>query len=90
MARDDLFIGGNTIEEVMDNWGNVLTKIGWENLNVTTRKVCVFLPDTEVFGHRITDGSVITSDHNIKTLAKTTTENLSTKKVNSWRACIKP
>ena len=51
-ARDDLFVGGNSIEEALSNWDQVLTKLEKANLKVTARKVRVFLEDTEVFGHR--------------------------------------
>ena len=89
-ARDDLFVGGNTIDEALDNWNSVLTKIADNNLKVTARKVRVFLGDTEVFGHRISDGQVRPSDHTINTLAKTTIEELKTvRQVNGWKGLFK-
>ena len=89
-ARDDLFVGGNTIDEALDNWNSVLSKVAANNLKITARKVRVFLGDTEVFGHRISDGKVMPSDHNINTLAKTVTEDLKTvKQVNSWKGLYK-
>ena len=89
-ARDDLFVGGNTIDEALDNWNAVLSKIAQNNLKITARKVRMFLGDTEVFGHRITDGSVKPSDHIITTLGKTVTEDLRTvKQVNAWKGLYK-
>ena len=89
-ARDDLFVGGDTIDEALDNWDSVLSKVAASNLKITAMKVRVFLGDTEVFGHRITDGKVHPSDHNINTLAKTATEDLKTvKQVNAWKGLYK-
>ena len=89
-ARDDLFVGGDTIDEALANWKSVLTKIATSNLKVTAKKVRVFLGDTEVFGHRIRDGEVHPSDHNINSLAKTTTDQLKTvRQVNAWKGLYK-
>ena len=89
-ARDDLFVGGDTIDEALNNWNAVLTKVAQNNLKVTARKVRVFLNDTEVFGHRIKDGQVSPSDHNINSLAKTKIEELKTvRQLNEWKGLYK-
>ena len=89
-ARDDLFVGGSTIDEALQNWNKVLKKVADNNLKITARKVRVFLGDTEVFGHRVKDGQVKPSDHNITTLSKTTTEELQTvRQVNGWKGLYK-
>ena len=64
-ARDDLFVGGDTIDEALSNWKSVLKKIADSNLKVTARKVRVFSNDTEVFGHRIKGGPSIRPQHQI-------------------------
>ena len=90
VARDDLFIGGNTIDEALENYASIMSKLNKNNLKLTARKVRIFLPDTEVFGHRITNNKVSPSDHIITTLAKTSMDELITiKQVNSWRGLYK-
>ena len=89
-ARDDLFVGGDTIDEALHNWNSVLTKMSQNNLKVTARKLRVFLGDTEVFGHRITNGKVSPSNHNITSLAMTKIEDLKTvRQVNAWKGLYK-
>ena len=89
-ARDDLFVGANTIDEALENWDIVLTKLEKANLKVTARKVRVFLEDTEVFGHRIRNGAVSPSDHTVTTLGDITIEEIKTnKQLNSWRGLYK-
>ena len=48
-ARDDLFIGGDTIDEILERWDTVLTKMDDANLKITARKVRILLDDTEVW-----------------------------------------
>ena len=89
-ARDDLFVGGNTIDEAIDNWDTVLTKLEAANLKITARKVRVFLEDTEVFGHRITNGEVKPSEHTVTTLGEIKMEEITTvKQLSSWRGLYK-
>ena len=89
-ARDDLFVGGDTIDEALSNWKSVLKKIADSNLKVTARKVRVFSNDTEVFGHRIKGGEVRPSDHNIKSLLETSPDQLKTvRQVNAWKGLYK-
>ena len=89
-ARDDVFVGGDTVDECIANWNTVLTKLNQHNLKVNPRKVRVMLGDVEVFGHRVMDGTVRPSDHIITTLAATTTSDLVTiKQVNSWKGLYK-
>ena len=89
-ARDDLFVGGATIDEALENWNSILGKLASNNLKITARKVRVFMGDTEVFGHRVTNGQVKPSQHNINSLAKTTTEELQTvRQVNGWKGLYK-
>ena len=57
-ARDDLCIGGPTIDECIEKWGLVLSKLDQCNLKLSPRKVRILLQDAEIFGHRIKDGKV--------------------------------
>ena len=89
-ARDDLTVGGNTIDEAISNWEKVLTKLRRSNLKITSHKVRIFLPDTEVYGYRIKNGKVAPSGHIVTDLGKTKIEDLKTvKSVNSWKGLYK-
>ena len=89
-ARDDVFVGGATVDECIENWNTVLSQLNKHNLKVSPRKVRILLQDNEVFGHRIADGRVRPSDHILSSLAATTPSELVTvKQVNSWKGLYK-
>ena len=89
-ARDDVFVGGDTIDECIANWDTVLSKLNSYNLKLNPRKVRIMLGDTEVFGHRISEGTVRPSEHILTSLAATTPADLVTvKQVNSWKGLYK-
>ena len=89
-ARDDLTIGGNTVDEAISNWEEVLVKLRRCNLKISPHKVRAFLPDTEVYGYRIKNGKVAPSQHIITNLGKTNIEDLKTvKQINSWKGLYK-
>ena len=90
VARDDLHIGGNTVDECLANWETVLTKLNAHNLKLSPSKVRIFLQDSEVFGHRVMNGTIRPSDHIVSTLAGTKVQDLVTvKQVNSWKGLYK-
>ena len=90
VARDDLFIGGKTEDECIDNWERVLVKLNANNLKLSPGKVRIMLQDTEVFGHRVKDGKMRPSDHIVTSLGKTSMEELKTvRQVNSWKGLYK-
>ena len=62
-ARDDVFVGGDTIDECIANWEVVLSRLNSHNLKLNPAKVRVMLGDSEVFGHRVVDGTVRPSEH---------------------------
>ena len=89
-ARDDLCVGGDTVDECIERWGRVLSKLNQHNLKLAPHKVRILLQDTEVYGHRIIDGKVRPSNHVVNSLASTTTSELKTvKQVNSWKGLYK-
>ena len=89
-ARDDVFVGGATVDECIKNWDTVLSQLNRYNLKVSPRKVRILLQDTEVFGHRVADGKVRPSDHILTSLAATTPSQLVTyRQVNSWKGLYK-
>ena len=90
VARDDLHIGGNTVDECLANWETVLSKLNAHNLKISPSKVRIFLQDSEVFGHRVKNGTIRPSDHIVSTLAATKVQDLVTvKQVNSWKGLYK-
>ena len=90
VERDDIIVGGDTIDATIDNWNVVLTKLNDNNLKVAPSKVKIFPKDIEVFGHRIIDGKVNPSDHILTSLGKSSIDQLNTvKQVNSWKGLYK-
>ena len=90
VARDDIIVGGDTIDECISNWETVLAKLDSHNLKVSPSKVRVLLQDSEIYGHRVVDGTIRPSDHIVSTLASTTVKDLVTvKQVNSWKGLYK-
>ena len=90
VARDDLHIGGNTIDECIANWETVLAKLDAHNLKLSPSKVRILLQDSEVFGHRVVDGTIRPSDHIVSTLGSTKIGDLVTvKQINSWKGLYK-
>ena len=90
IARDDLIVGGNSVDECIDNWCLILGKLDKYNLKLSPKKVRILLPDAEIYGHHIRDGKIRPSDHNVSTLAATTPDALVTvKQVNSWKGLYK-
>ncbi len=90
VERDDIIVGGNTIDETINNWNIVLTKLNDNNLKVAPSKLKIFPKDIEVFGHRIIDGKVHPSDHILTSLGKSSIDQLNTvKQVNSWKGLYK-
>jgi len=88
--RDDIAIGGQTIQDAIQNWKTVLTKLNDNNMKVSPNKVKIFPGDIEVFGWRIRNGKVTPSDHIITNLGKSSITQLTTvKQVNSWKGLYK-
>ena len=54
--RDDIIIGGDSIDEAMDNYEKVLQKLHLNNLKLSPNKVRIFPEDTEVYGYRVKNG----------------------------------
>ena len=88
--RDDIIIGGNSIDEALKNYESVISKLHYNNLKLSPNKVRVFPADTEVYGYRVKDGCILPSDHTITSLGKTKIEQMTTvKQVNSWKGLYK-
>lgn len=90
IARDDLIVGGDSLDQCIDYWDVILAKFNEHNLKLAPKKLRCFMEDTEVYGHKIKDGKVRPSDHIVSSLANTTPDALVTvKQVNSWKGLYK-
>jgi hypothetical protein len=91
VARDDIQIGGNTIDQTIQHWKLVLSALAENNLKLTPRKVRFFPQTTEIYGWKYEfDGTIAPSDHILSNLGQTDTSTLKTvKAVNSWRGLYK-
>ena len=90
IERDDIVIGGDSIDTAISNWKKVLSKLNLNNMKLSPRKVKIFPQDMEVFGWRIKDGQAMPSDHIVTSLGKSSIDQLSTvKQVNSWKGLYK-
>ena len=89
-ARDDLFVAGDSLDETISRWEIVLGKLAASNLKITSRKVRIFLEDSEVFGHKISNGTITPSEHTITSLGEMKTEDIKTnKQMNSYKGLYK-
>ena len=89
-VRDDIIIGGNSVDEALSNYETVLNKLDVNNLKLSPGKVRIFPADTEIYGYRVKDGCIEPSPHIVTSLGHTTMESLTTvKKVNSWKGLYK-
>ena len=91
IARDDIQVGGDTIDQAISNWNLVLTALANSNLKLTAHKVRFFPQQTEIYGWKYSlDGSIQPSDHILTDLGLTDLSSLKTvKSVNSWRGLYK-
>ena len=88
--RDDIIVGGNSINEALSNYESVISKLHNSNLKLSPTKVRVFPADIEIYGYRIKNGKISPSDHTITSLGKAKTEELLTvRQVNSWKGLYK-
>ena len=90
VARDDIQIGGNSVDELILNWEKVLHKLKLCNLTLSPNKVRILMDDVEVYGVRIKDGCVMPSQHRVSNLGEIKMEDIKTiKQLNSWRGLYK-
>jgi hypothetical protein len=69
VARDDIQIGGNTIDQTIQHWKLVLSALAENNLKLTPRKVRFFPQTTEIYGWKYEfDGTIAPSDHILSNL----------------------
>ena len=66
---DDLFVGGNTETELLDNFRKVLHRLKENNLCLSARKTVIAPLSTEILGWTWTGGKLQASAHKISALA---------------------
>ena len=69
---DDLYIGGNSIQEVKDSWRSVLNALSLCNLKLSPSKTVVCPRSTTILGWIWTEGELSASKHRIATLSACT------------------
>ena len=85
VARDDIQVGGDTIDQLITNWSTVLNKLAACNLKISPEKVRILLDDVEVYGMRVKNGYITPSPHRITDLGNVDHESIKTvKQLNSW------
>ena len=90
VVRDDIQVGGDTIDQLLDNWDQVLQKLAYCNLKISPEKVRILLDDVEVYGIRVNNGFIAPSPHRITDLGNINHETIKTvKQLNSWRGLYK-
>ena len=90
VARDDIQVGADSIDDLITNWERVLKKLHLCNLKLSPNKVRILLNDVEVYGVRVKDGFVSPSPHRVSDFGKIKEENIRTiKQLNSWRGLFK-
>ena len=67
---DDLYCGGNTIDELLNNWKRLLDALQKFNLKLSPSKTVICLRSTIIFGWIWTQGVLSASPHRVAVLAK--------------------
>ena len=89
-VRDDIIIGGNSIDDALNNYEAVLKQLDRNNLKLSPNKVRIFPADTEIYGYRVKEGCIQPSQHMVDSLGKMRMESMVTvKSVNSWKGLYK-
>ena len=87
---DDLLIGGNTIDEAINNWEKVLKQLSLANLKLSQGKVRIFPIETTIFGWVVKDGKMTPDPHRQLALTKTKyTDIIKIKDLRSWMGIYK-
>ena len=69
---DDLYIGGHTPEEVLQNWRNVLTALDQNNLRISSSKTIICPKSATILGWIWRNGTLQASPHKIAALTTVT------------------
>ena len=87
---DDLLIGGETIEDAIENWGKVLKQLSLSNLKLSPGKVRIFPKEATIFGWVVKNGKITPDPHRQLALTKTKyTDIIKIKDLRSWMGVYK-
>ena len=67
---DDLYCGGNTLDELLSNWKRVLDALQKSNLKLSPSKIVICPRSTTILGWIWTQGVLSASPHRVAILAK--------------------
>ena len=88
---DDIFAGGETLDEAIENFDNLLTTINNNNLKLSPAKTVLFPKQVDILSWVWNQGGYLSpSPHRRQALADTTTDNITTiKDLRSWLGLYK-
>ena len=67
---DDLLIGGQTLDDAINNWEKVLIRLSNANLKLSPAKVRIFPKEASIFGWTVKQGTISPDPHRQLTLTK--------------------
>ena len=70
VIADDLYCGGNTLDELLSNWKRVLDALQKSNLKLSPSKTVICPRSTTILGWIWTQGVLSASPHRVAVLAK--------------------
>ena len=66
---DDLYVGGNTEEEVLQNWSEVLEALKQNNLRLSAHKTIICPASATLLGWTWSQGTITASPHKLSALS---------------------
>ena len=67
-VADDLYCGGNTVNELLSNWRDVLTALDTNRLTLSAHKTIIAPKSTTILGWKWSEGTLRASSHRVSTL----------------------
>ena len=67
-VADDLYCGGNTVNELLSNWRDVLTALDTNRLTLSAHKAVIAPKSTTILGWKWSEGTLRASSHRVSTL----------------------
>ena len=85
---DNLYVGGITPQEAIENYAHVLSKLQNANLKISPSKTKIFLKSVDVLGWKWLQGGFLEpSPHRVNALRNTKIENIKTIKIQHIWCC---
>ena len=66
---DDLYCGGNTVDDLLENWGRILRALETSGLHLSATKTTICPRTTTILGWTWTEGKISASRHRVSTLS---------------------